>query len=84
LLHSHYHQFGGGGGVSGVTVLAESHITIHTWPERAYAAIDIFMCGDCNPHDCLPELEKLMRPQDVQLRTIERGRVTAPAVMEVA
>ncbi len=36
-------------GVSGVLVLAESHISIHTWPERDFAAIDIFMCGACDP-----------------------------------
>ena len=46
ILHSHFHHFGDGQGVSGVTVLAESHITIHTWPEVGYAAIDVFMCGD--------------------------------------
>ena len=44
ILHSHYHHFGEGSGVSGVTVLAESHISIHTWPEVGYAAIDVFMC----------------------------------------
>lgn len=33
-------------GVSGVVVIAESHIAIHTWPEHAYAAVDIFTCGD--------------------------------------
>ncbi|MBU0509480.1 adenosylmethionine decarboxylase [bacterium] len=33
-------------GVSGVVVIAESHLTIHTWPEYAYAAVDLFTCGD--------------------------------------
>ncbi|HLJ04876.1 MAG TPA: adenosylmethionine decarboxylase, partial [Acetobacteraceae bacterium] len=45
ILHSHFHHFGPDGGVSGVVVLAESHISIHTWPERDFAAVDIFMCG---------------------------------------
>jgi S-adenosylmethionine decarboxylase len=85
LLHSHYHRFGDGGGVSGVTVLAESHITIHTWPERGYAAIDIFMCGECNPRDCLPSLEGALRPRQVELQTIQRGRVDpAEPVKQVA
>ena len=39
-----------GGGVAGVLVLSESHISIHTWPEFGYAAIDIFMCGSTEPH----------------------------------
>ncbi len=49
LLHIHLHQFIDSGGISGVAVLAESHISIHTWPERGFAAIDIFMCGKCDP-----------------------------------
>ena len=56
LLHIHLHHFTPNGGVSGVAVLAESHISIHTWPERAYAAIDIFMCRACDPHDAVPVL----------------------------
>ena len=50
LLHSHYHKFGGHGGVSAIVVLAESHISIHTWPENSFAAADIYMCGDTNPN----------------------------------
>ena len=57
-LHGHFHSFGPGQGVSGVLVLAESHISIHTWPDRGFAAIDIFMCGKCDPMDTLPEIRK--------------------------
>jgi S-adenosylmethionine decarboxylase len=45
VLFSHFHAFGEGQGVTGVVLLAESHITIHTWPECGFAAADIFMCG---------------------------------------
>jgi S-adenosylmethionine decarboxylase len=45
LLHIHLHTFTPNGGISGVAVLAESHISVHTWPERGYAAFDVFMCG---------------------------------------
>jgi len=58
VLHGHFHSFGPGQGVSGVLVLAESHISIHTWPDRGFAAIDIFMCGQCDPMDTLPEIKK--------------------------
>jgi S-adenosylmethionine decarboxylase len=44
LLHIHLHHFQPNG-VSGVAVLAESHISIHTWPDAGYAALDVFMCG---------------------------------------
>lgn len=46
VLHCHMHHFGGQAGVTGVALLAESHISIHTWPEHAYAACDIFICGE--------------------------------------
>ncbi|MCB1742345.1 MAG: adenosylmethionine decarboxylase, partial [Gammaproteobacteria bacterium] len=45
LLHVHLHHFSENDGISGVAVLAESHISVHTWPERGYAAFDVFMCG---------------------------------------
>jgi S-adenosylmethionine decarboxylase len=83
LLHSYFHEFGDGGGVSGVSVLAESHITIHTWPERAYAAIDIFMCGDCDPNDCLAELQRTFKPERVETRSLRRGELREQ-VQEVA
>jgi S-adenosylmethionine decarboxylase len=57
LLHLHLHRFSPNGGVSGVAVLAESHISIHTWPERGYAAVDVFMCGDTEPHKVVPILK---------------------------
>jgi S-adenosylmethionine decarboxylase len=45
LIGMNLHHFGPGQGVTGVAVLAESHVSIHTWPEHRYAAIDIFLCG---------------------------------------
>lgn len=48
LLNLHVHGFGEGHGITGVALLAESHISIHTWPERDYAAADIFLCGPKN------------------------------------
>ncbi len=45
LLEVRLHAFGPGMGVTGVALLAESHISIHTWPEHGSACVDIFMCG---------------------------------------
>ena len=73
VLHAHFHRFHASGGVSGVVVLAESHIGIHTWPERAFAAIDIFMCGECDPHDAVPALRDAFAPQSMQLGEHRRG-----------
>jgi len=73
ILHSHFHHFSPNGGVSGVVVLAESHISIHTWPERDFAAVDIFMCGACNPYESLPVLKAAFRPDSVRLGEQRRG-----------
>lgn len=76
ILHSHFHHFTPNGGVSGVVVLAESHISIHTWPEREFAAIDLFMCGDCDPHDAIPVLRAAFRPERLDLDEQRRGRIS--------
>ena len=73
ILHSHFHHFTPNGGVSGVLVLAESHISIHTWPEKNFAAIDIFMCGDCNPHLGIPVIEAAFSPARIDLDEQRRG-----------
>ena len=75
ILHSHFHHFGPDGGVSGVVVLAESHISIHTWPERDFAAVDIFMCGACDPYKSLPVLKAAFQPASVQLGEQRRGLI---------
>ena len=75
ILHGHFHHFSPNGGVSGVLVLAESHISIHTWPERDFAAIDIFMCGACDPYKALPVLEAAFQPTSVQLDEQRRGLI---------
>jgi S-adenosylmethionine decarboxylase len=75
LLHIHLHHFTPNGGVSGVAVLAESHISIHTWPERDYAALDVFMCGDAQPKRTLPILKRAFSPSSVQIGDFKRGVV---------
>ena len=75
LLSLHLHCFSENGGISGVAVLSESHISIHTWPERDYAAIDIFMCGDAKPHKAIPILRRHFKPATVQLTEQKRGLV---------
>jgi S-adenosylmethionine decarboxylase len=60
VLGESFHQFSPQG-VSGVVVIAESHLVIHTWPEYGYAAVDIFTCGDAVEPEKAAELlvEKL-------------------------
>ena len=74
LLHIHLHHFTPNGGVSGVAVLAESHISIHTWPECGYAALDVFMCGDAEPAASVPVLRKAFKPEKLAVQELRRGR----------
>lgn len=73
LLHIHLHHFTPNGGISGVAVLAESHISVHTWPERGYAAFDVFMCGDAEPEKTIPVLRKAFTPAQVNMTEHLRG-----------
>jgi S-adenosylmethionine decarboxylase len=73
LLHIHLHHFQPCG-VSGVAVLAESHISIHTWPDSGYAALDVFMCGQANPDACIPVLREAFKAERVEVNEILRGQ----------
>jgi len=75
LLHIHLHSFSVGGGVSGVAVLAESHISVHTWPERNYAAFDVFMCGETEPEKAVQVIKACFEPKRSSVVQHRRGVV---------
>ena len=74
LLHIHLHRFATNGGVSGVAVLAESHISIHSWPEHGYAALDVFMCGSADPNATIDVMKQAFSPDKIVVKTELRGR----------
>lgn len=78
VLHSHFHAFGPGLGVTGVVLLAESHISIHTWPECGFAAADIFMCGSAQPQLALALIAHALQPASRSVQTIARGPADTP------
>jgi S-adenosylmethionine decarboxylase len=81
VLAIHLHSFGENAGVTGVAMLAESHISIHTWPEIDYVALDVFMCGNSNPHLALPVLREFFLPKEMTVTEAARGKVVTPAVI---
>jgi S-adenosylmethionine decarboxylase len=72
LLHIHTHKFSPQG-VSGVAVLAESHISVHTWPEIGYAAFDVFMCGNSQPWKAVEVLRSTFNAGEVRVKELLRG-----------
>lgn len=73
VLHSYFHKFDQGEGVTGVIALSESHISVHTWPEHAYMAVDVFMCGDCNPIVSANYILQNISIEKHLMQTLERG-----------
>lgn len=73
LVTENFHHFSPYG-VSGVIVIAESHLTIHTWPEYGYAAVDLFTCGETvDPWIAFDILKKGLDCQETQHNEMKRG-----------
>ena len=66
-------------GVTGILAIAESHISIHTWPEYGYAAADIFSCGSSFlPREAAKRLAEQLECRDAEFKEIERGLIAQP------
>ena len=79
VLDVNLHSFGDTAGVTGVAVLAESHISIHTWPEIDYVALDIFVCGHCDANKAADVLAEYFTPQRQNIAAHRRGLQPAAA-----
>lgn len=78
LISHNVHKFSPYG-VSGVVVIAESHIAIHTWPEYLYAAVDIFTCGDTiDPWIIQEKLKVRFESKNVSSMEMKRGLFKVP------
>ncbi|HBG61639.1 MAG: S-adenosylmethionine decarboxylase proenzyme [Omnitrophica WOR_2 bacterium GWF2_38_59] len=73
LLKIDLHKFSPSGGITGVAILQESHISIHTWPEYRYAAFDIFLCGNLDPFQAVAVLKKGFKTNHIQISEFKRG-----------
>ncbi len=72
-IRSYYHQFTPSG-VSGIILLAESHLSFHTWPEYGLVALDIFTCGPTeNAESALEYILGKLTPSSIEYKRIERG-----------
>ncbi len=62
-------------GVSAVVIISESHITIHTWPELRYAALDFYTCGDEDPENAVRQIADSLRTKNLTIFKANRGNV---------
>ena len=74
ILSIHLQSIGNNSGVTGVAILADSHISIHTWPETGYVALDIFLRGNSDPHRAVPVLHKYFKPTQMKVTEAARGQ----------
>lgn len=72
VVTSTFHRFAPEG-VSGVVVLEESHLSIHTWPGRGYAAVDFYTCGDCAPERAHALLADALGAARFEVVRVSRG-----------
>jgi len=70
-------------GVSGVVVIEESHLSVHTWPEQGYAAVDFYTCGDCLPERAYEVLFEAFGAQRAELLVVQRGLLSSDASLRV-
>ncbi len=75
ILEINLHSFGEDAGITGVAILAESHITIHTWPEIGFIALDVFMCGNCDSSQAIIPLKRMFQPEKTNIKEIIRGNI---------
>jgi S-adenosylmethionine decarboxylase proenzyme len=71
-------------GVSGVVVIEESHLSIHTWPEHGYASVDFFTCGQGQPLFAHEVLRKGLGAERAELMLVERGIADGPRGMKLS
>jgi S-adenosylmethionine decarboxylase proenzyme len=70
-------------GISGVVVIEESHLSIHTWPEYGYAAVDFFTCGECVPDQAYEVLKKGLKATRCEKMLVQRGHLPETPTMRV-
>lgn len=77
-LNTSWNDFNNNGAFTVLYLLAESHLSIHTWPEHNYVALDVFTCGESNTQFIVNELVKYFEPTDKKITNLSRGNLSYP------
>jgi len=72
IVKSVFHQYSPQG-ITGIVIIEESHLSIHTWPEYAYASVDFYTCGDGQPEKALNVIQNGLNAQRTETMLIDRG-----------
>lgn len=73
LLETKTHPFGEGHGLTAIAVLAESHVSMHEWPEHGFIAFDVFVCGSADPEPAVELIRARFPGTRVEARIVDRG-----------
>lgn len=79
VISSRFHHFAPQG-VTGLLLIAESHLSVHTWPERGYAAVDLYTCGTADTRGAVEHLARTLGADRIDWLTVDRGLPHSPAL----
>lgn len=82
IVQSVFHQYSPQG-ITGVVIIEESHLSIHAWPEYAYASVDFYTCGDGKPENALKVIENVLQAGRTEVMLIERGKSLTDSAMKI-
>lgn len=82
IVQSVFHQYSPQG-ITGIVIIEESHLSIHTWPEYGYASVDFYTCGDGEPEAALNVIEQGLEAERSEIIMVDRGRSLTKEAMRV-
>ena len=83
IVKSVFHEFSPQG-VTGVVIVEESHLSIHTWPEYGYASVDFYTCGECLPESAISVISEGLSAERVEVMLVERGLSLTQTAMNIS
>lgn len=82
IVQSIFHQYSPQG-ITGIVIIEESHLSIHTWPEFGYASVDFYTCGEGNPEKALHVIQRGLNSERTEIIKIDRGMSLTGTAMKV-
>jgi len=84
LLNTSWHNFDNKGAFTVLYLLAESHLSIHTWPEHKYIALDVFTCGSSNTELVVDKVIQYFRPKRIEKNLLNRGEIEKNKLLTIS